>query len=317
VYNFLGLMWHKMPESGGTQSPEYPQLMHKDLLMFKNIQPLFFLVRLFLAVNFLFLSSTFVCSNEYQEFTYSVHFIDVGQGDAIYISTPKKNLLVDGGNKNSGVVEYLQALKIDTIHYVIGTHPHADHIGGLISVFDAFTVVEAIDPGVVHTTNTFNDYLTAIYESDVTFTVGRKEMKWQLSENAYFYILHPANPSQRQLNDASIVSRLVLGDVSVLLTGDAQKRSEKEILSAGQTLNSQILKVGHHGSNTSTSDKFLRAINPEVSVLMVGEGNQYRHPHQETIDLLHDFGTIVFRTDIHGSIIIKSDGYEYIVKTSN
>ncbi len=283
--------------------------------MLKTINTRIFLSKVFIAIFVFFLSSVVACVNDINDFIYEVHFIDVGQGDAIYISTPDKNLLVDGGGRNSGVVEYLQALDVDTIHYVIGTHPHADHIGGLIGVFQTFVVVEAIDPGVVHTTITFNDYLSAIDESNATFTIGRQAMEWQLSDDAYLFVLHPNNPSQRHLNDASIVARVVLGEISVLFTGDAERNSEEEILASGQTLKSNILKVGHHGSRTSTSDGFLRAISPEVSVIMVGEGNRYGHPHQETLDTLYEFGTKIYRTDVHGSIIVVSDGVEYVIKT--
>lgn len=272
-------------------------------------------LRLFIAgIVFLF-SSAFSCANDDNNFIYEVHFIDVGQGDAIYVSTPNKNLLVDGGRRNSGVIDYLVALDIDTIHYIIGTHPHADHIGGLIGVYETFVVLEAIDPGVVHTTKTFNDYLTAIDESGAIFTVGKQEMEWQLSDDAYMYVLHPTNPSPRHLNDASIVARVVLGEISVMLTGDAEISSEEEMLASGQTLGSNILKVGHHGSRTSTSYDFLNAVNPEVSVIMVGEGNKYGHPHEEIIELLQDYGTEIYRTDTHGSIIISSDGYVYTIST--
>jgi competence protein ComEC len=284
--------------------------------MLKTIKTRVFLSKVFIATFVFLLSSVIACVNDNNNFIYEVHFIDFGQGDAIYISTPDKNLLVDGGGRNSGVVEYLQALDVDTIHYVIGTHPHADHIGGLIDVFQTFIVVEAIDPGVVHTTITFNDYLSAIDESNATFTIGRQAMEWQLSDDAYLFVLHPTDPSQRHLNDASIVARVVLGEISVLLTGDAERNSEEEILASGQTLKSHILKVGHHGSRTSTSDEFLQAISPEVSVIMVGEGNRYGHPHNEIIELLHEFGTEIYRTDIHGHIVIETDGTEYTISTS-
>lgn len=292
-------------------------LFHNPIAMLKQIKPQDFLARLFLAAGFvIFLLSAVSFVNDNDHIIYEVHFIDVGQGDAIYVITPDKNLLVDGGGRNSGVVDYLVALETDTIHYVIGTHPHADHIGGLIDVFQTFTVIEAIDPGVIHTTKTFNDYLSAIDESNASFTIGRQAMEWKLSDDAFLFVLHPTNPNERHLNDASIVARVTLGEIAVLLSGDAEQKSEEEILASGQNLKSHILKVGHHGSRTSTSDDFLGAISPEVSVIMVGEGNRYGHPHQQTLDALNEFGTEIYRTDVHGHIIIETNGKEYTISTS-
>ena len=291
-------------------------MIQKTIKVLKNLDLQRRLSKLLIVIIVFLFSSAFTFASETDNFIYEIHFIDVGQGDAIYISTPDKNLLVDGGRRNSGVIEYLIALEVDTIHYVIGTHPHADHIGGLIGVFESFVVLEAIDPGIVHTTKTFNDYLSAIDESNATFTIGKKDMEWQLSDDAYLFILYPVNPSQRHLNDASIVARVVLGEISVMLTGDAETNSEEEMLASGQTLSSTILKIGHHGSRTSTSDGFLNAVSPEVSVIMLGEGNRYGHPHEEILELLQDFETKIYRTDIHGHIIIETNGTVYTITTS-
>ncbi|TVR40049.1 MAG: MBL fold metallo-hydrolase [Bacteroidia bacterium] len=250
-------------------------------------------------------------------FVYEVHFVDVGQGDAIYVVTPEKNVLIDGGRRNSGIVEYLQRLEVESIDLVIGTHPHADHVGGLIEVFHTFDVTEVIDPEVNYSTVTYRDYRTTIDSREITFTAGRSGMEWQLSEGAVMQIVHPAAPSTRHINDASVVARIVFGDIAVLLTGDAEERAEREMLARSEPLRSQILKVGHHGSITSTTLDFLEQVKPEVAVIMVGEGNRYAHPNEETLHNLEAAGAEIYRTDTHGSIVIKTNGIRYVIHTTS
>ncbi len=239
---------------------------------------------------------------------YKVHFIDVGQGDAILIQTPSKNVLVDGGERRSGVVAYLSDLDIDTLNVLISTHPHADHIGGLTEVLSAFTVLEVIDPGVVHTTALFTRYLKTIDSLDIPFVEGRAGMTRELHDNAYLELLHPVEPSERHLNDASIVIMLVLEQMRVLLTGDIEKKSEADILVRYPSIQSQVLKVAHHGSTTSTSDDFLSAVNPEVAVIFSEADNKYGFPHDETLIKLSKLNTQILRTDISGTIVLLTDG---------
>lgn len=246
---------------------------------------------------------------------YEIHFIDVGQGDAIYVVTPGKNLLVDGGWPNTGVVEYLNELEVEKIDIVIGTHPHADHIGGLINVFHTFEVGEVVDPAVTHTTATFNTYMTTIDFYDIPFTAGRRGMTWELSENAHMVLLHPVNPSSNHLNNASVVARVSLGEVTLLLTGDAERDAETQMLEVSDLLNVDILKVGHHGSWTSSNEDFLAAVQPKVSVIMCGKDNDYGHPHDAAMQRLLATGTKIYRTDLHGHVIITSNGVDYSVTT--
>ena len=289
------------------------------MIRLKNI---FGFNRLILPLFFLSIALLFSCERDENiiivpspdKDEYEIHFIDVGQGDAILVITPDKILLVDGGWRNSGVEQYLNDLGIDKIDYVIGTHPHADHIGGLIAIFNRFTVGEVLDPGVTHTTVTFHDYLTAIDANNIPFTVGRRGMERHLSENAYFEILHPANPGSH-LNNASIVARVTLGSISVLLTGDAERESEQEMLQYPEKLPSHILKVGHHGSRTSSTMPFLEAIQPEISIIQCGQDNPYGHPHAQAMQNLHAVGTEIYRTDVHGHIVITTDGTEYTITT--
>ena len=246
-----------------------------------------------------------------------VHFMDVGQGDSILIQHKDQNILIDGGDRGAGpgIVQYLESLNVNHLHIVISTHPHADHIGGLIEVLKQLTVEEVIDPGIVHTTKTFEDYLTLIDEKDIKFTEGRAGTTRQLGEGLKMDILHPVNPSSSHLNDASIVVRITFGEVSFMFTGDAEKTSEAEILERGKSLNSQILKMGHHGSSTSTSEDFLNKVSPEIAIIMVGAENRYGHPHKEILETLENNHIEVYRTDLHGTIIITTNGTDYQVET--
>lgn len=242
-----------------------------------------------------------------------VYFIDVGQGDAILIRTPTQNVLVDGGERGATVVDYLRSQGVNSLDLMIGTHPHADHIGGLINVMQAIPVKEVIDPAVIHTTKTFEDYLTIIDQKDIKFTEGRAGMARDLGGGATMQILHPSAPSGTHLNDASIVVKLTFGRVSFMLTGDAEQAGEAQILNRGYDLKSTILKAGHHGSRTSTTRAFLNAVTPEAAVIMCAANNSYGHPHEETLQKLATAGVDIYRTDIHGTIIITTDGRTYQV----
>ena len=239
------------------------------------------------------------------------HFIDVGQGDSILIKTTNKNILIDGGDRGNIVVNYLRNQGVSSLDLVIGTHPHADHIGGLINVMDAIPVKEIIDPGVAHTTITFEDYLDIIDEKDIIFTEGRAGMTRDLGGGAEMKIIHPSSPYSSHLNNASIVCRITFGEVSFMFTGDAEREAESQILNRGYELDSDILKVGHHGSSTSTTQAFLNVVDPDVAVIMCGMNNQYGHPHHETLENLSAANIDIFRTDKHGTIVIKTDGLTY------
>lgn len=249
----------------------------------------------------------------------SVHFLDVGQGDSILIKSDNVTILIDGGPRSAGqkVVSYLKKAGISDIDLLISTHPHEDHVGGLVSVLQQFPVIEVIDPGIVHTTKTFEDYLNLIYSKNIKFTEGRAGMSRDWGNNTRLEILHPSSPSSSYLNDASIVAKLTFGQVSFLFTGDAEEPSERQILlqSRVQPI-STVLKVGHHGSNSSTSAAFLQAVDPEIAVIMVGKGNTYGHPHEETLQKLSAAGVDIYRTDISGDIVITTDGQSYSINNS-
>ena len=239
------------------------------------------------------------------------HFIDVGQGDSILIKTAEKNILIDGGDRGNTVVNYLRNQGVSSLDLVIGTHPHADHIGGLINVMDAIPVKEIIDPGVAHTTITFEDYLDVIDAKDIIFTEGRAGMTRNLGGGAEMEIIHPTSPSSSHLNNASIVCRVTFGEISFIFTGDAEREAESQILNRSYELDGDILKVGHHGSATSTTRPFLSAVDPDLAVIMCGRDNQYGHPHQETLENLSASNVDIYRTDKHGTVVIKTDGITY------
>jgi competence protein ComEC len=245
----------------------------------------------------------------------SIHFIDVGQGSAILIKAPEKTVLIDGGERGSPVPAYLRERNIDTLDIVISTHPHSDHIGGLIEVLRQFRVLEVIDPAVPHTTKTYEDYLMMIKEKNIRFTVGKAGLSYDLGGDVLMKSLHPHKPEATHLNDASIVVQVVFGEVRFILTGDAEAPSEREILKRHGNLKSTILQAGHHGSRTSSTPEFIARVQPEVAVIMCGRENRYGHPHIETLETLKRFGVKVYRTDQQGTIVVHSDGYGYEIET--
>lgn len=242
-----------------------------------------------------------------------VHFIDVGQGDSIYIKTPTQNILIDGGNRGDTALNYLRYQGVSSLDLVIGTHPHADHIGGLINVMQAIPTKEVIDPAVVNETLTFEDYLRLIDQKDIKFTEGRAGITRDLCNGIIMNIIHPNNPLSSDPNNASIVAKLTFGEISFLFTGDAEREAEREMLHGSHDLNATVLKVGHHGSRTSTTQAFLDAVAPQAAVIMCGRNNQYGHPHDETLQSLLGSNVDIYRTDLQGSIVIVTDGIEYTV----
>jgi len=238
-----------------------------------------------------------------------VHFIDVGQGDCILIEDGTSAMLIDAGNPENGpdIVSYIKKLGINRLDFVIATHPHADHIGGMADVINAFDIGKLIMPKVEHTTRTFENLLLTIRNKGLKITAPVPGTEYRLG-NTSFTILAPNSSSYKNLNDYSVVVRLTYGSTSFLFTGDAEQTSEKEILAKGYNIKSDVLKVGHHGSKTSTTTRFLDAVSPRYAVMCVGANNQYGHPAPETLSKLAERGIKVYRTDEAGTIIATSDG---------
>jgi competence protein ComEC len=246
---------------------------------------------------------------------FQVTFLDVGQADSIAIQCNNSNMLIDAGTNSTSdsLVNILKRMGINRFDVLVGTHPHEDHIGGMDAVIDKFDIGTIYMPDVSATTRTFEDVLQAIENKGLTVTSPVPGSSFNLG-SATCTILAPNSQTYEEVNNYSIVIRLVYGNTSFLFTGDAQADSEKEILAKGYTLNSDILKVGHHGSTTSTSSDFLNAVSPRYAIISVGEDNDYGHPHRETLDQLNAAGIAVYRTDLNGTITINSDGSSLTVK---
>lgn len=241
-----------------------------------------------------------------------VHFIDVGQGDAVLIQTSQGSVLIDGGDNSAGpiLLDYLHRVGITELTYIVATHPHADHIGGLIPVINNFPVGTVVMPDATHTTVTFERFITAIEENDVDVQEAIVGDTFYIESNthrALFYIIAP-NYAFTSLNDLSVGLRVEFGDRSLIFTGDAEEDGEMAIVNAGHNIYSDVLHVGHHGSRTSTIPEFLEAVSPTIAVINVGRNNRYGHPHEPVLDRLNEIGATIFRTDIQGHIILSTDG---------
>ena len=244
-----------------------------------------------------------------------VHFIDVGQGDSILIQAGEQAMLVDAGTNESGsvVTEYLRSLNITKLDYLIGTHPHEDHIGGLDDVIHSFEIGTVIMPDVSHTTQTYEDVLDALLEKNLTVTAPHPGDTYSIGD-ASFTVLSPSAAIAEQaaengdLSNLSVGIRLVYGSNAFVLCGDAESDSEEAMVESGLDLEADVLKAGHHGSSTSTSDAFLAAVNPDYAVISCGKDNSYGHPHQETMDKLNAADISIFRTDEQGTVVAVSDG---------
>ncbi|MFW6312230.1 MAG: MBL fold metallo-hydrolase [Nanoarchaeota archaeon] len=250
-----------------------------------------------------------------------VHFIDVGQGDSILIQEDKKvNILIDGGDRwnavEDKVLSYLRKNDVETIDALISTHPHADHIGSLEAVINNFDVEAVYDSGRVHTSKTYENYLIAIDENNISFDTPRKGENISV-EGLNFEVLHPESPVEDyDLNNSSLVLRLQYGEVSFLFTGDIEHEVEQEIINSGLNLDSDILKVAHHGNKTSSSKNFIEKVSPEVGVITVGEDNKFGHPNQKTLGVLSSEAVKVYRTDKNGDIVVETDGNSYSINAS-
>ncbi len=246
----------------------------------------------------------------------TVHFLDVGQGDSILLEIDGKSMLVDSGESDQGkvVTAYLQDQGISTLDYVVATHPHSDHIGGMNDILNNFQVEHFVDSGYPHTSKTYENMLTTIDTKNIPFEVVRAGQTIDFDPAVDIEVLNPASAYSDELNENSVVLKVTYGDTSFLLMGDAGLESEENIMEAGYDVDSDILKVGHHASTSGSGEAFISAVSPEVSIIEVGAGNDYGHPHDEILDRLQKAST-VYRTDLGGTIIVTTDGSTYTVTT--
>lgn len=233
-----------------------------------------------------------------------VYCLDVGQGDSILITNNNKTMLIDASTNEMGsrVVKYLNDLGIKKIDYLVGTHPHEDHIGGLDNVIKSFDIGTIYMPNVVATTKTFEEVIDAISAKKLKVTSPKTGDKFTVG-NAECEVMSIRNDKD-DYNNCSIVIKMDFNNVSYLFTGDA----EESVESSRKWPHIDVLKVGHHGSNTSSSKKFLEQIKPEVALISVGQGNTYGHPTQATLKRLSNIGAKIYRTDENGTILLIEKG---------
>lgn len=246
-----------------------------------------------------------------------VSFFDIGQGDSIFIETAQGHqILIDGG-PDSKVLEKLgkeMSFSDRTIDLIILTHPEHDHIGGLIEVLERYKVENIMWTGIIRETKEYGAWIEAIEEEKANIVIAKAGQKIEAGE-VLIYILYPFESLEgevvKEVNNSSIVARLVFDQNSFLFTGDIFKSVEKELIER-EELKSDILKVGHHGSKTSSSKEFIENVLPEIAVIQSGKDNHYGHPHPKTLEVLENYDIKVLRTDKEGDIKILSNGVNYI-----
>ena len=245
--------------------------------------------------------------------------LDVGQGDAIFVKAPNgQSLLIDGGERTMGekiIVPFLRKQGVRKLDLVVLTHPHEDHVGGLPEVLGKIEVDAVLEPGFDFDSAAYRRFLGLIKKNKIKYQLARAGQAFKLGPKVKMQVLHPSLPFDENVNNVSVVLRLQYGKFSMLFTGDNEQEGEASILELfdESVITSTILKAGHHGSATSTSDGFLAAVKPKIAVISCGKRNKFKHPHRATLDKLDLAGVKVYRTDQDGAITIKSDGKSYAI----
>ncbi|EOU1949784.1 ComEC/Rec2 family competence protein [Clostridium perfringens] len=240
-----------------------------------------------------------------------ISYMDVGQGDAAYIKVNGNDILIDAGPRSNSkeLLEQLKAKNIDDFELVIATHPHEDHIGGMVDVFKEYEVKAFYSPKITHTTKTYENLVKAVKDEGLKTKELKGGMVIDLGEGAKFEVFTPQKSEYEELNDYSPIMKLSFGDTSYLFTGDAQKLAEEEALAKYKnSLDSDVIKFGHHGSSSSSSNAFIEAVSPKYGIISCAKDNKYGHPHRETLDIIKKYNIKTFRTDTDGEIILTSDG---------
>ncbi|MHC1683790.1 MAG: DNA internalization-related competence protein ComEC/Rec2 [Clostridiaceae bacterium] len=239
----------------------------------------------------------------------NISFIDVGQADSILIQYKDKNMLIDTGNNGDWEVieSYLKENNVSKIDKLILTHPHEDHIGSAAKIINIFSIGDLYMPKATANTKTFENTVNAAKSKNLQAIAPKVGEKIKMEE-LEFTVLAPNNSKYDSLNNYSIVLKLSYGNNKFLFTGDAETLSENEILSKNYDVSADVIKIGHHGSNTSSSEKFIEKVNPKYAIISVGKNNDYHHPHKKVMDLLKNKNIKIFRTDENKTIKLTSDG---------
>lgn len=274
------------------------------------------LFRLFLTLSVSLAILASPATSAFSTGTTQVHFIDVGQGDSILIRAEAgKTALIDGGSEGTGALQYLQGQGVQGLDLVVATHPRENHIGGLIEVLKAVPVAEVAANGRPATTSACRRFMEAITAANAQFREVRRGDTLQVGSLS-LDVLNPVSNTGRNLNNQSVVVRMVSGQTTFLFEGDAEREAEESIISSGTELSANVLKVGHHASRTASSAAYLAKVKPQVPVYSAGVGDRYGHPHQETITAPSSIGADIYGTDQYGTVVITSDGAGYSVATS-
>lgn len=237
-----------------------------------------------------------------------VHYLDVGQGDSIFIELPNnETILIDAAEsyQSEKIINYLKNLNYQKIDYVIGTHPHTDHIGGLKDIINTFEIGKIYMPKVVSTTKTYESLLMAIKDKNLKINTAKAGTSIIDTDALKINILAPNNSTYTELNNYSVVTKITYGTTKFLFMGDAEKLSENEIK---EDVTADVIKIGHHGSNTSSSINFIKKVNAKYGIISVGLNNKYNLPKEETITNWENSGTKIYLTSINGTIRASSDG---------
>ena len=278
-------------------------------------------LKIILTISAIIISISFLTQNNNGNYENKmiIHYIDVGQGDCILIQVNNKNLLIDSGpsSNRKDLLNYLEKLDIKKFDYIIATHPHEDHIGNMDTIIKRYNIGSFYSPKVITSSTTFENMISALVDKNLKINVLKKGVKGiDLGKNTEIEVFSPLeNISSDNLNDYSPIIKITLFNNSFLFTGDAEIPTEDTVLSENNNLNCDILKVGHHGSSTSTSTDFLISTNPSVAIISVGKNNSYGHPTSETLSLLNSYNIRTIRTDINGTVIAISDGKNINIST--
>ena len=249
-----------------------------------------------------------------------IYFFDVGQGDGLLIISPSgQQILIDGGPGNKILSKLGEVMPFydKDIDLIVATHPHADHIVGLIDVLNRYEVKNIMEAKETYNSSEFKGWQDAVNNEHANNIEAIAGKVIDLNDGVTLTVLHPFNSvvgdNPKNPHDDGVVIILKYDELEVMLTGDMEAKVERRLILAGEDLDSDVLKVGHHGSKTSSSEEFLSAVSPEVAIIQVGAKNRYGHPSPEVLSRLEDFGIEYYRNDINGDILLKSDGKQFLV----